>query len=246
MGVLKPVENTVRRLARALLPASTRQEIIARFLGGNRVPVRNVFSSIYRDKVWGGEDDFNSGFGSHDPTITEPYIAAVSEFLAALQAKPTIVDLGCGDFAIGSRLVSLSQRYIACDIVPELIERNRRKFAPANLSFETVNLIEDPLPRGGVAFVRQVLQHLSNSHVAAILPKLGQFKYLIVTEDLPTTTFVPNRDKPTGAGTRGDWKSGIVLDAPPFNMKYSDKRLLCSLLHGHRRIETILLTDPHL
>jgi len=246
MALLKPVEHAARRLARAILPSSMRQDIIARLLGGNRVPIKDVFSSIYRDKVWGGGGEFNSGFGSHDPAVTEPYVAAISEFLGNLASKPVIVDLGCGDFAIGSQLVGLSQRYVGCDIVQELIEYNKKTFVSDNLTFQTVNIASDSLPTGDVAFIRQVLQHLSNAHISAILPKLKQFQYLVVTEDLPTVAFLPNRDKPTGAGTRGDWKSGVVLDNPPFSLKCSSKRVLCSVIHGHRHIETTLFTDPHL
>ena len=69
--------------------------------------------------------DFYSGVGSHSPEIVDPYIDAVKSFLKSFGEPIVVCDLGCGDFNVGKELVSLSKKYIAVDIVPDLIARNR-------------------------------------------------------------------------------------------------------------------------
>lgn len=61
-----------------------------------------------------------------------------------------------------------------------------------------MNIVEDDLPRGDVATVRQVLQHLSNTQIGAALPKLARYKHVIVTEHVPRGSFRPNVNKAMG------------------------------------------------
>ena len=82
--------------------------------------------------------------------------------------------MGCGDFVVGSKIRSLCNQYIACDIVAPLIEYNKKKYQPLNVDFRTLNLISDNLPSADVVFIRQVLQHLSNIEIKNIIPKLAQ------------------------------------------------------------------------
>jgi hypothetical protein len=190
---------------------------------------KSTFSTVYRNRVWGAEGDFNSGSGSHDMAIVGPYIAAVRTFLDNCQFKTQVVDIGCGDFNVGSRLVSHANSYVACDIVPDLIKRNRRRYVAPNLRFEIVNAIDDPLPPGNIVCVRQVLQHLSNRHIQEILTKLAAFPYWIITEHIPAEpSFQPNVDKLTDENIRmGGLKSGVVLTAAPFNVRPKQTQVLC-------------------
>lgn len=82
-----------------------------------------IFNHIYMEKRWGtaNDDDFSSGSGSHEKRITEPYIEAVSTLLKSYDEKPNVVDLGCGDFAIGSRLRPYCDQYIGCDVASSVI-----------------------------------------------------------------------------------------------------------------------------
>jgi hypothetical protein len=82
------------------------------------------------------------------------------------------------------------------------------------------------LPLGDCAIVRQVLQHLSNTEVQAIVNKLVNFKYLILTEHLPKGDFIPNKDIISGQGIRLKKKSGINLLVPPFNLKVKEEKQL--------------------
>jgi hypothetical protein len=193
-------------------------------------PAREAFSAIYRRGLWGrgGTDSFYSGVGSHDPLIVEHYVAAVSRFIESLPRRPSAVDLGCGDFNIGSRVHALCATYVGCDVVPELVDRNRAAFP--NVEFRCVDIVSDPLPAGDVAFIRQVLQHLNNAQISQVLEKLRTYRFLVVTEHLPDGNgFVPNLDKPCGLDIRLDRHpiSGVVLTEPPFGLVPRSEQVIC-------------------
>jgi len=196
---------------------------------------RQIFTRIYEEHTWGRSSDrsqqFFSGNGSHDTEIVAAYIAAVQAFLASLDDKPNVVDLGCGDFHVGSNIRASCGNYIACDIVPSLIEFNKKRFEKLNVDFRVLDLVEDDLPAADVVFVRQVLQHLSNREILSAIPKIESgYKFLVLTEHLPgSENFVPNRDKPTGPSVRPALGSGIVLTKPPFSLSIKAQRVLCEI-----------------
>mgnify|MGYP002479352461 CR=1 FL=1 len=102
----------------------------------------------------------------------EPYIKATSDFLSSLGAKPDVVDLGCGDFNVGSRLRPFCEKYVACDVAAPVVEVNREKFADLDVGFRQLDIIESELPEGDAVLIRQVLQHLSNADIEKIVAKL--------------------------------------------------------------------------
>jgi len=178
------------------------------------------FGDIYRRKLWGGDQsaDFFSGVGS-SLEVVGPYIESVRGVLAG-RPRPAVVEIGCGDFGVGSRLTDLAGRYTACDAVPELIERNRRLFMGDNLRFVTVDAVTDPLPPGDLVIVRQVFQHLRNDQIQRIVKKLAQYRTWIICEHLPSEKdFVPNVDILSGAGNRLAMKSGVILTERPFSIR---------------------------
>jgi SAM-dependent methyltransferase len=192
----------------------------------------DAFGRIYHEGIWGSEGDYNSGSGTHTEGVAAPYVAAVGEFLRGL-GKPNVVDLGCGDFSVGARLRKFCDRYIACDVVEQLIERNRQKYFDLGVEFRLVDITHDPLPNGDVVILRQVLQHCSNAQISAVVSKLpGACRYLVLTEHLPRSEFVPNADKPMGSETRldsGRRPSGVVLTAPPFNLRVVNSADICEV-----------------
>jgi hypothetical protein len=208
---------------------------------------KEVFTGIYAEETWGRslpEQGFSffSGKGSHEKFIVAPYITAVREFLSTFPMKPSVLDVGCGDFNIGSKLRDMCSEYIACDIVDALISYNKLKYAHLDVEFMALDFIEHQLPGVEVIFARQVLQHLSNAQIIKALENFStSCRYLIVTEHLPKGSFVPNHDKSTGAGIRPlDYGSGVVLTAPPFNLQPVSRRVLCAVPVDNGLIETTL------
>lgn len=173
---------------------------------------------------------FDSGPGSHVPEVVSIYLNEVENFLKSLSKKPDVVDLGCGDFYIGSKLRKLCNNYIAADIVDELISFNKEKYKLLNVEFRNIDITRNELPSGDICFVRQILQHMSNKSILGFLKSVNKYKYLIVTEHWPLSkNFVPNIDKPDGTDIRVYDESGVVLTAPPFNLKVIKDIDLCEV-----------------
>lgn len=183
-----------------------------------RLSVPDTFRKIYRKQVWGKNGErFYSGPGSHG-AASDLYCAAVSGFIRENGIR-SVVDLGCGDFAVGRRIVDATEaQYIGVDVVPELIQHHRRKFQGPRVSFFCANIITDELPAADLCLVRQVLQHLTNQEIAKVLARLSHFPRVLITEDLPTEPKSINHDMTHGPEVRSDFGSGVYIDQPPFSL----------------------------
>ena len=195
-------------------------------------PTKDVMEQIYEQGLWGSVAnlDFYSGVGSHNPEIVDPYIVAVSSFLSSFKNPITLCDLGCGDFNVGKQLVKHTKKYVAVDIVADLITSNIEKFKADNLEFHCLDIAVDDLPSGDCALLRQVLQHLSNVEIQRIVSKLANFQYVIMTEHLPNGDFRPNRNIISGQGIRLKKQSGVNLLAAPFNLEIKEEKLLSTII----------------
>jgi Methyltransferase domain len=246
--------SSIRKSVKSLMPAS-----IVNRIRSLRTPVgyedyknlstREVFEKIYETNAWGQPTDpdqkFYSGTGSHEGAVASVYLNAVRGFLGSLPGpKPDVVDLGCGDFSVGSQVRPLCNGYIACDIVGPLIEFNRQNYRSLDVDFRVLDLARDELPPADIVFVRQVLQHLSNAEVKRALPQLAaKYKYLVLTEHLPAEEdFAPNLDKPAGPGIRMQIDSGIVLTRAPFKLRPRKEERLCQVEEDGGMIRTTLYT----
>ncbi len=206
---------------------------------------QQIFQHIYKNQVWGRSskaDGFYSGTGSHDDQVVRPYIAALSAWLNQLPHKPIVLDLGCGDFFVGSQVLAHCKSYIACDIVPELIESHRVKYAHLNVVFKCMDLAHQELPDAQVVVVRQVLQHLDNKSISLFCNSLmPSHQYLVLTEHIPrNSSFVANRDKPAGPDTRIGLNSGVVLTQAPFSLKIKNQQTLCEIEENGGVIQTLV------
>lgn len=182
-----------------------------------------VFTEIYNKKRWAGHasEAFSSGSGSITEDLVSPYIAAVRDLVGCESDRSLVfVDLGCGDFRVGRRLVPLCARYIGVDVVRPLVDQHRAAHTTATVSFVHLDITKDELPDGDVCFVRQVFQHLSNEQILAVLGKLEKYPWVFITEHYPSDSprVVPNRDKVHGHDTRAHYNSGVYLTEPPFGL----------------------------
>jgi hypothetical protein len=195
-----------------------------------------IFSNVYQKRLWGmaspeNESPFYSGPGSSDPHIVDPYVDTVKRFFSNLSTKKKAVDLGCGDFRVGSRIVDSFDPYIACDVVPELVHFNQQYWQHLPVEFRVVDLVKDEIPEGDVLIVRQVLQHLSNDDIYTFSQSIPRgFSYLLVTEHVPSDRdFLANKDKASGSDIRLSSGSGVVLTKPPFSMNFKSETTLLSV-----------------
>lgn len=206
-------------------------------------PTKDAMQQVYEMQLWGNnQTPFYSGEGSHKLEIINPYIKTIASFLNDFKEPISVLDLGCGDFNIGKHFVELTKKYIAVDIVENLIDYNKKTFKKENLEFFCLDIAKDNLPKADCVIIRQVLQHLSNKEVINIVEKLYQYKYIILTEHLPNGAFTPNLDIISGQGIRIKKHSGILLLEAPFNLKVKEELLLHSYELGNNKgvIKTIL------
>lgn len=206
---------------------------------------KEMFTKIYRTGGWGcppdGTQGFYSGAGSHDSLVVAPYVESVVRVLNEFPQKPNVVDLGCGDFAVGSQIRPVCDRYIACDIVDSLIESNRKRYAHLDVDFRVLDLAADDIPPADVVIIRQVLQHLSNASITAAMPKItASCRFLLLSEHLPCGDSFPHNLDNRAPGLRLDVNSGLVLTSPPFSLKPLEERCLCEVPAGDGVIRTML------
>jgi SAM-dependent methyltransferase len=212
----------LKKIARAVQEKVARIKVARRRRLNSRKDTGEVFDDIYRRGEWGkgnGEGPY-SGPGSRGSAIDE-YVKVVSDFVGE-HGIASIVDIGCGDFYVGGRLLDRLRpdiSYVGLDVSRVIIAHNRREHGRANVRFEWVDATAGPLPDGDLCLVRQVMQHLSNAEIQAMLRQLAKFRYVIVTEHHPAGLLRANADKAHGGDTRVIDGSAVVLDQPPFNVK---------------------------
>jgi hypothetical protein len=228
---MKGLRAAIRRAVPQPLLSAYRERLRSKLARRDgRMTAEEVFTDIYANHRWGrAAAGFCSGSGSHEGAIVSPYVARVRAELERLgAASMKVVDLGCGDFAVGRQLASACGHYAGVDIVRQLISYNAEMYGSPRISFHRANIVEDELPAGDICFVRQVLQHLSNAEILAALPKLQNYRWCFVTEHQPSPDRLvrPNVDKSHGGDTRVTRGSGVFLDQPPFGIAANRYRLL--------------------
>lgn len=180
--------------------------------------VPQTFEKIYRTKAWGDNGQpFYSGPGSHGPTA-DLYCEAVISFIKE-QRVQSVVDFGCGDFAVGRRIVEATDvRYTGVDVVSDLIEHHKKTVHDPRVSFRCADITKDPLPPADLCLIRQVLQHLANPEIAKVLGRLDSYPKVIISEHVPVHPKSFNHDMLHGPDVRWDYASGVYVDEPPFSM----------------------------
>lgn len=238
--IRKLTPSPIRKLKRILRDRKTLRE----FEG---LSISEKFNKIYSENWWGQYRDgtaldFDSGFTSYVDDIVNEYIQAIKKILNENREIQNVVDIGCGDFNVGSKIAPLFSRYVGIDVVESLIERNKKNFQTKSISFECKDITTDNLPITDLICVRQVLQHLSNSDIHKFLNNInGKCKFLLITETMHKSwRFRANKDIKTGPGVRYHLKSGVVLDAPPFNLSYKQKSLVCEPFFRNEHVVSTL------
>jgi SAM-dependent methyltransferase len=214
---MSSIKSTVKRFVpRPIFAAYGRSRLrwdMAKSRGKSR---EQIFADIYENNRWGGRPgSYISGTGSRPDTIGS-YVSAVRALIRNEGVK-RIVDLGCGDFEVGRRILSPELRYVGCDIVPGLMARNAAQFANERVQFRNLDIVTDALPEGDLCIIRQVFQHLSNRDIATVLKKARQYPLIVVTdEQVLGDRSDENIDIVPYHGTRRAFRRGLKLEAKPF------------------------------
>jgi len=182
----------------------------------------DAFTKIYNEHHWGGSS--RSGPGS-DPKLLHSYLELLTTVIKE-RSVLSVVDAGCGDWALAKTLDWSGVDYTGIDIVPDLVNRLNNTFGKRNIRFVGADLITSDLPIADLCVIKDVLQHLSNASVNTFLTRLeSHFKYALITNDMThkkqgrwrsvwKSLYVePNSDIPDG-GYRP-----LRLTEPPFCLR---------------------------
>ena len=170
-------------------------------------PINKTFKEIYEKNLWRSSAS-NSGKGS-DNLQAQTIIQEIPKLLSRFQIS-SMHDIPCGDFNWMSKLDLEGITYLGSDIVPELIESNRREFTSDKITFNTMNLTTDSLPKYDLVFVRDCLVHLSYTDTKKALSNIiaSRSRYLL------TTSFV-DRERNFNIAS-GEWRP-INLEKQPYD-----------------------------
>jgi len=169
--------------------------------------LNRVFSDIYDNNTWSSLES-KSGPGSElDSTIV---IRQELPYLIEKLKVISLLDIPCGDFNWMSHVDLLNTKYIGADIVPQLIDTNRKKFKGYN--FQVLDITTDKLPSVDMIFTRDILGHFKYENIHKAINNIisSKSKYLLTTSFTKYSYNIDIQD--------GGWRP-INLMIEPFNMK---------------------------
>jgi len=157
-----------------------------------------------------------SGWGS---TLARTVVirGLLADLLESVGAR-SLLDAPCGDFN-WLRYVDLrGVEYTGADVVPELVERNRKECGGEGRRFLVLDITRDVPPRADVILCRDCFTHLSFKHIRAAVANFrrsGSAFLFATTHSLVAR----NRDAPSGG-----WRP-VNLMLPPFDFPPPERLL---------------------
>jgi SAM-dependent methyltransferase len=207
-----------------------------------------IFDKIYRDQVWGSSPDGqpNSGPGTYDPAVSA-YTKLVSDLVEANQIRK-VVEIGCGDFSVTSSYVDLIDDYPGIDASRLVVDANSKKFGSEKIRFVHMDATQFNHVQADLCLIRQVLQHLDNRSIKAILRNVSSVPFVLVTEHLPDPDHMtaPNVNKRSGPDTRIEFGSGVFVEQPPFSQPGTvllETKLEVPQFHAGETLRTTLIDN---
>ncbi len=177
-----------------------------RAAAGERVDPAAAFRHAWRTNFWSGPESHSGQGSSLDQT------ARLREALPSLLSRHgvgSLLDLPCGDCHWISQVPLPGITYTGGDLLPEIVEGNRARFAGSGRRFLQLDLTSSRLPTADLLLCRDALVHLSFADIVAALGNLRSSSIGL----LLTTTFpgeAVNQDI-----TTGDWRP-LNLECAPF------------------------------
>lgn len=174
-----------------------------------------VFTKVYDEAHWGRNErgEGYSGTGSLVRFASE-YMIYLQNFLSEKNIQ-SVVDIGCGDWEFSKYVDWKDIAYKGLDVVPSVIDKNIKNFSSPSVSFACVDVIHSDLPIGDLMLCKDVLQHLTNSDILALIKQIGKYKYCLITNDVNPHTLTSDNSEILW---RGNYRP-LDLTKPPYNLK---------------------------
>ena len=195
---------------------------------GEKKTAEDVFGNIKDNNIWGSPESL-SGPGSAN-VQTKTLENELPKLLKKYDIK-SMLDIPCGDFNWMKKVVlpyanEFELSYIGADVVEALIKENAKNYKSEHVSFLTLNIISDDLPKADLIFVRDCFVHLSYKDIKKAIHNIKKSG----SKFLMSTTFINHHDNhniPTG-----DWRPINLQDAP-FNFHGPEYTLIENCTEGH-------------
>jgi hypothetical protein len=201
------------------------------------LPDSVIFTKIYKENKW----EKGSGPGSYEKN-TIIYRKLLQNYFDD-QRFQTIIDFGCGDFQIMKLInVPVDKIYKGIDVVPEVIQQDKKHYAKANIKFYLIKDLyeinpQDQILQGDLLIIKDVLMHWSNKKIQYFIDQiLPNYKYALITHDIAEDAKL-NKNINTG-----NFRP-IDITHPPFNLKNA-KMVLEYEGGGRKRV--YFYTNPNL
>jgi SAM-dependent methyltransferase len=163
---------------------------------------KQIFNEIYQTSYWG----YKSGEGSI-PANAIPWINTVNKFIAKDDVH-SVLDLGCGDWRLGSSYNLLNKKYLGVDASQIIIDEISH-YANDSISFICEDMVTMDINNHDLIIIKDVFQHLPNNEIQEIMNKVFQkCKYALICND-----FSNNANRNIGTG---GWRE-LDLNSEPFN-----------------------------
>lgn len=194
---------------------------------------KQVFTNYYHKNFWQGKESV-SGPGS-DYAQTKFLIPELQIMLKDLNIK-SMLDAPCGDFNWMKNVVLDNIKYRGCDIVEEVIKKNKKKYRSKNVRFSTLDIVEDKVPEVDLILVRDCFVHLSNEDIFKALNNIknSNSRYLL------TTHFTWKHLDNNYDIRVGDWRR-VNLCESPFNFPSPEKIIIEGNIQSNDRDKTMSL-----
>lgn len=183
-------------------------EFFARRAASGELPsLHSVFRLAYETRLWAGDESASGPGASLDQTAA--IRAAIPALLRRLRVR-SLLDIPCGDHHWMSQVDLSDVDYLGADLLPELVDENRRRSGAQGREFAVLDLLASPLPRADLVLCRDCLVHLSFEDIARAVANIRRAG----ATHLLTTTFVDERANVDIVS--GDWRP-LNLQGPPFD-----------------------------
>jgi SAM-dependent methyltransferase len=150
---------------------------------------KKIFTNIYKKNFWGNNENLfykgSSGGGKFLEQNQKEYVNFLKKFISSKKIK-NIVDLGCGDFRLGTILYDeLNVTYIGFDVYEELINYLSKNFTNKKYNFYTKNFLHEvkTIPDADLYIIKDVIQHWNNAEIIGFLDYLvrnKKYKYILI------------------------------------------------------------------
>jgi hypothetical protein len=117
-----------------------------------------LFTEFYKNNLWESSETV-SGPGS-ELRFTQKIIQLLPAFLQKYNIR-SMNDAPCGDFNFMKEINLSHIQYSGFDIVKDLVNEDKLKYAKSNIQFQHWDVIKNPLPKADLIFSRDMLIHFS-------------------------------------------------------------------------------------